>query len=56
MPKGMKVKISMNFEGKGELNHNTPSVCRLSKGRNSNYLRNSVVCEVETNRACCDEG
>ena len=38
MPKGMKVKFSRNFEGEGELNHNTPSVCRLSKGHNSNIL------------------
>ena len=38
MPKGMKVKSSGSFEGEGELNHNTPSVCRLLKGHISNIL------------------
>ena len=38
MPKGMKVKFSRNFEGEGELNHNAPSVCRLSKRCNRNIL------------------
>jgi hypothetical protein len=38
IPKGMKVKFSRSYDGKGEVNHSTPSVCRLSKGRNSNIL------------------
>ena len=38
MPKVMKVKFSRNLEGKDELNHNTVSLCRLSKGCNSNIL------------------
>jgi len=32
------VGYSRNFEGEGELNHNMPSVCRLSKGCNSSIL------------------
>ena len=38
MPKDMKVKFSRNFEGEGERNHNTPSVCSLSKVCNSNVI------------------
>ena len=38
MPKGMKMKLSRDSEGEGELNHDVPSVCRLSKGCNSNIL------------------
>ena len=39
MPKGTKVKFSREFGGgEDELSHNTPSVCRLSKGRISNIL------------------
>ena len=54
MPRGMKVKLLMNFEGGCELNHSTPSVCWLSKGCNSNMLVNSLVREVKTNTACCE--
>ena len=38
MPKTTKVKFSRYFEGEDKLNQNTPSVCRLSKGCNSNIL------------------
>jgi hypothetical protein len=39
-PKGMKgIFSSFFFGGGGELNHNTLSVCRLSKGRYTNILR-----------------
>ena len=38
MSTGMKIKFSRNLRGEGELNHNTPSLCRLSKGYNSNIL------------------
>ena len=36
MPKGMKVKFSENIEGGRWTESNTPSVCRLSKGRINN--------------------
>jgi hypothetical protein len=36
--KGIKVKFSGNFGRESELNHITPSVCRLSKGDISNFL------------------
>ena len=32
MPKGMKVKFSRNFEGEGELNHNTRLRAGCQKG------------------------
>ena len=38
MPKGMKLKLSRDLKGEGELNHNAPSVCRLSNGCDSNIL------------------
>ena len=41
MPKGMKLKLSRDLKGEGELNHNAPSVCRLSKGCN-NYILGTV--------------
>ena len=37
-PKGLRAKFSRNFEGEDEMNENTSSVCRLSKGCNSNVL------------------
>ena len=39
MPKGMKMKFSGKWgEEKGELNEDTPSVCRLSKERKRKVL------------------
>ena len=38
IPKGMKDIFSRNSGGGGDVNHNTPSVCMLSKGRNSNIF------------------
>ena len=48
LPKGMKVKFFHDFFfwGGGELQDNTSTVCRLSKGRNSNMK--SLVYEVKT--------
>ena len=51
MPKGMKVKFSRDYKGGRwtELKH---ALCmRVVKRVKRQYLRNTLVCEVETNRA-----
>ena len=54
MPKGMKVKISRNFEGGRLTESQHPVFMQVVKKAQQQYLKSSLLCKVETNRSYCE--